>query len=220
MYCENCNKEHDGSYGSGRFCSTKCSRGFSTKAKRSLINEKVRKKLSHNKLKKVCICGESFETKKKKQIYCSRKCSSYYNNIGKPKKKGKDRKKGSGGLREGGGRAKVYPYTNWLGENMKLNNEEINFAKILDSKKINWKRNWNGFSYVDLEGKDRKFYPDFVINDSTYVEYKGWVTKEMHHKMKDAETKNDLDLIIVVGNSRYANFGINIKEFENELVNF
>ena len=24
MICENCNKEHDGSYGSGRFCSSKC----------------------------------------------------------------------------------------------------------------------------------------------------------------------------------------------------
>ena len=24
MICENCNKEHDGSYGSGRFCSKSC----------------------------------------------------------------------------------------------------------------------------------------------------------------------------------------------------
>lgn len=45
MKCENCNKEHDGSYGSGRFCSSKCARGFSTKAKRKEINEKVSKKL-------------------------------------------------------------------------------------------------------------------------------------------------------------------------------
>jgi ribosomal protein S27AE len=39
--CENCGAEHDGKYGSGRFCSSKCSRGFSTKAKRKEINEKV-----------------------------------------------------------------------------------------------------------------------------------------------------------------------------------
>ena len=39
--CENCGNEHDGTYGSGRFCSTKCSRGFSTKAKRAEINQKV-----------------------------------------------------------------------------------------------------------------------------------------------------------------------------------
>jgi len=45
MICENCNKEHDGSYGSGRFCSCKCARGFSTKTKRKEINEKVSKSL-------------------------------------------------------------------------------------------------------------------------------------------------------------------------------
>lgn len=45
MNCENCSREHDGSYGSGRFCSCKCARGFSSKAKREEINEKVRKKL-------------------------------------------------------------------------------------------------------------------------------------------------------------------------------
>ena len=41
MICENCKKEHDGSYGSGRFCSSKCARAFSTKIKRKEINEKV-----------------------------------------------------------------------------------------------------------------------------------------------------------------------------------
>ena len=45
IICENCEKEHDGSYGSGRFCSSKCARGFSTKAKRKEINEKLSKKL-------------------------------------------------------------------------------------------------------------------------------------------------------------------------------
>jgi len=41
MICEYCNKDHDGFYGSGRFCNSKCARGFSTKAKRKEINEKV-----------------------------------------------------------------------------------------------------------------------------------------------------------------------------------
>lgn len=45
MICENCNKEHNGSYGSGRFCSCKCARCFSSKAKRQEINEKVSKTL-------------------------------------------------------------------------------------------------------------------------------------------------------------------------------
>lgn len=46
MQCENCNSEHDGNYGSGRFCSSKCARAFSTKEKRQEINKKVAKKLN------------------------------------------------------------------------------------------------------------------------------------------------------------------------------
>ena len=45
MKCENCNNDHDGSYGSGRFCCAKCARGFSTKLKRKEINVKVSEKL-------------------------------------------------------------------------------------------------------------------------------------------------------------------------------
>ena len=45
MICENCKEDHDGSYGSGRFCGKKCARGFSTKLKREEINEKVSKKI-------------------------------------------------------------------------------------------------------------------------------------------------------------------------------
>lgn len=43
--CETCNNNHDGAYGSGRFCASKCARAFSTKDKRQEINEKVSKKL-------------------------------------------------------------------------------------------------------------------------------------------------------------------------------
>ena len=50
MFCENCGKEHTGTYGSGRFCSLKCSRGFSTKNKRAEINEKVSKTLFGRRL--------------------------------------------------------------------------------------------------------------------------------------------------------------------------
>ncbi len=45
MKCEYCNKEHDGLYASGRFCSAECARGFSSKEKREEINEKVSNKL-------------------------------------------------------------------------------------------------------------------------------------------------------------------------------
>lgn len=41
MKCELCKNEHDGKYGSGRFCCIKCARAFSTSLKREEINKKV-----------------------------------------------------------------------------------------------------------------------------------------------------------------------------------
>lgn len=44
MICENCGKEHDGSYGSGRFCSKSCSISWGNKHRtlnRSLINKHI-----------------------------------------------------------------------------------------------------------------------------------------------------------------------------------
>lgn len=56
MNCECCELEHDGTYGSGRFCCKVCARAFSTKSKRKEINERVSEKLkgkpSGNKGKK------------------------------------------------------------------------------------------------------------------------------------------------------------------------
>ena len=46
LQCENCSSNHDSSYGSGRFCSSKCARGFSTKEKRKEINKQVSKTLT------------------------------------------------------------------------------------------------------------------------------------------------------------------------------
>lgn len=51
LICEykKCSKEHNGTYGSGRFCSATCARIFSTAAKRKEINEKVSKTLRGQK---------------------------------------------------------------------------------------------------------------------------------------------------------------------------
>ena len=46
MKCNACDNEHDGKYGSGRFCCKACACSFATKAKRASINEAVSAKLS------------------------------------------------------------------------------------------------------------------------------------------------------------------------------
>ena len=90
MRCEKCNIEHDGRYGSGRFCSQSCSRSFSTKEKRSLINEKVSSQLKGKPRKtegerksimmeKICQkCGKNFTVSwsKRRQKTCSVECGA------------------------------------------------------------------------------------------------------------------------------------------------
>lgn len=89
MICENCGKEHDGSYGSGRFCSKSCAIAFGNKQRvhTSEMNKKTSETLKkfHNENKKpkvvkeynyICEkCGESFITntpiRKNRHIYCN-----------------------------------------------------------------------------------------------------------------------------------------------------
>jgi hypothetical protein len=78
MNCENCNNIHNKLYGSGRFCSEKCSRSFSTKNKRSEINEKVSEKLKRENYKKCLFCAS--QTINRKSNYCL-DCKKYTQNI-------------------------------------------------------------------------------------------------------------------------------------------
>lgn len=82
MICENCKTKHDGSYGSGRFCSCKCARGFSTKAKRKEINKKVSKSLkgkphtkAQQKARKKYLKSDEFK------FYIERKKQEYLNQL-------------------------------------------------------------------------------------------------------------------------------------------
>jgi hypothetical protein len=66
MECENCHKEHDGSYGSGRFCSDHCRRAYS--GKRVNVNGKhkcnfKRKSLPYGTWKCKFCCDTVFNTK-------------------------------------------------------------------------------------------------------------------------------------------------------------
>lgn len=47
--CEFCEAEHDGKYGSGRFCQQKCARSFSSLKNRKEINKKISKALTGRK---------------------------------------------------------------------------------------------------------------------------------------------------------------------------
>jgi hypothetical protein len=159
-----------------------------------------------------CItCGKLFLSSSISGKCCSQKC------IG-GSHKGIKHKAGSkaGGLRNGGGKSKqIFHHSKIAGE-MKLNTEEIKLATILDKLELKWERNWKGFPYITKDGKYRKYYPDFhLIENDWYLEYKGWITEEMIHKMEDAKKRNDLKLLIIYGNDRrYKDLGLSIVELE------
>lgn len=212
--CENCCNDHKGEYGSGRFCSMKCSRGFSTKEKRKEINEKVSNKLKKVTEEKNClICGIPTGSKNKT---CSKKCRDEWGSKVQLGVKKDGNYSSNGGVRPGGGKSKMIEYINHLGRKMKLNPEEIRIAKVLDFIKIDWDRNTRGFLYRNIEGENRKFYPDFYDKSTdSYIEYKGWVTKEMTHKMEDAKRRNSMKLLIVYGDDkRYRDLGLNLSQVE------
>ena len=87
MYkCETCNKPHEGTFATGRFCSRSCSNSFSTKNKRSEISRKVGEKLKGRvstmkgislktgkplELRKCLNCEKEIDARKS---YCNRKC--------------------------------------------------------------------------------------------------------------------------------------------------
>lgn len=82
--CEKCYSQHDGTYGSGRFCSANCSRSFSSSLKREETNKKVSKSLKNKKRSKRWIgkditrnckfCEIQFQAKRPDQVACSREC--------------------------------------------------------------------------------------------------------------------------------------------------
>jgi hypothetical protein len=173
MKCEYCKKNHEGIYGSGRFCSSKCAKGFSSKEKRKEINEKVKNKLSKNFCKK---CGKKVHQRNKDHTQLCRKC--LYSDLGYKEKISKSTKGKCGGFRKNSGRGKQSWYESYFAGKVYLQSSwELKYAKYLDENNINWSRPTKGFKYLE-EKKERHYIPDFyLIEQDLYIEIKGYKTK-------------------------------------------
>lgn len=92
--CEACDINHLGSYGSGRFCSSKCARGYASRLNRIEKNENIRRGvilrneiLGKKPKSKTCkVCQKEFFGRKQ-QLTCSRTCSGRWHfHIDNPKR--------------------------------------------------------------------------------------------------------------------------------------
>lgn len=221
--CENCGSEILTNYGSNRFCSSKCARGFSTKNKRGEINEKVSKKLKkYDNIKLRCQnCKNEFiiNHRKKNQIFCSKSCSIKYRDTGKILSS-ETREKISNSIKELykngknvlGGVTKWYTY-----KNIKVQGTyELRTCVILDLLKdrcdiYDWDYTGDRISYKDINNKYRTYLLDFkVFNTSDsfyYLETKGYATDNDLLKWEEVRKKHQLVIW----------FDENIKEMEKKL---
>lgn len=205
--CENCKKEHNGEYGSGRFCSSKCSRGFSTKAKRGDINKKVSLKLSgsgNTKIQKICLkCDIEFSVsfRKRFQKYCSRKCGSKgWTNHSKVDWSSVNKKSYQNGKKYvSGGTTKWIRY-----KDIKVQGTyEYQACVILDKMKDENKIIYWGYSevripYIGDDGKKHTYIVDFLVRtpDEEYLlEVKG---REIYNDQLKWKAAIDLGWKIIV----------------------
>lgn len=181
MICENCNSEHAGSYGSGRFCCEKCARGFSTKANRKEINRKVSNTLLVNYIKKhtgilsnikyntFCkACGKKISNKTTSFlcVSCVHKTKEYKDKISKSLK-GK-----TGGYKKGSGRSFSGYYKNiYCGSTYELVWVIYRLDHNLPVKRF------KGY----LKNNNLIYYPDFIDNNKI-IEIKGYHTDTVDKK--------------------------------------
>src|ERR1035437_2235346 len=182
MKCEKCDKEHDGSYGTGRFCSQSCantqihSKETKNKISKSVQNSeifKIKNKEAHpcTLIEKECpICHTKFQTYN--GIFCSKKCFVYDQQNGHLFSK-----KVSGGYRRGSCKSHGGYYKGiWCDSTYEL----VWIIYNLDHN-ILFERNNIGFPYKTPDGKDHKYYPDFKQNNE-YIETKNYLKENDQYK--------------------------------------
>ncbi len=188
MICLNCNKEHDGSFGSGKFCSKSCSckRVWSEEDKLKISNSvktSVKAKVANTKRKgvkkvvwdeKKCpICGKifSFNSNRPKKT-CSRSCSYKI--------------PGTGGYRNGSGRAKSGYYKGiYCGSTYEL----VWVIYQLDNNK-----EFSRFE-TTLEYNGKKYIPDFLQN-GMIIEIKGYEKQELVDIKTEVANKNGYQVLV------------------------
>lgn len=86
MICEVCKKEHDGSYGSGRFCSRACTGKLGGSSWKEKCKETFRKEYEKNP-KKCEQCEKIIEYEKRNNRFCSQSCSATTSNRKTPRRR-------------------------------------------------------------------------------------------------------------------------------------
>lgn len=203
--CENCGKEHDGSYGSGRFCSKQCRGAFVAK------NQKTGCKA--NKSWQCEYCGLVFTSRAKWYEHKHKEHSEYYGHVwNKGLTKETDRRIYNAAellkkhfqdgtvIHSFAGKHLTDEHKNKIiktyEQNRTLNKYRgfyngIYFQYSFELAWLVWNiehgnkvnRCTKSFKYFDtVQKKIRRYYPDFELPDGTIVEIKGRMTQNVIDK--------------------------------------
>lgn len=218
--CKNCGNEHDGSYGSGIFCSKHCRYVYIGKQNKHPVCNWTKNNTNRRApfgRWKCCWCDIIFETRSKlidhkhknhqKNTIWNKGLTKETNNIiknasetlkkhyaqglikpsflGKKHTEESKQKCGKGGgYKHGSGRGKQGWYKGYWCDS----SWELAYVIYNLEHNIQFIRNKEGFEY-EFENKKYKYYPDFILEDGTYVEIKGYLDKRNEIKIKSFDKK-------------------------------
>ena len=182
LYCENCGKVIDGSYGSGRFCNRHCAtiygnthrpkRSAESKKKTSIsVKNSIKCQIAAERSRKIyhCkYCNKEFSISDIRDIngrlYCSKECKHKYLS------------EHTGGYREGSGRGKQGWYKGiHCDSSWELAYLVYHLDHNLYIERCKEKR------YYVWNNKQHTYYPDFITDDGI-IEIKGYSTDQWKSK--------------------------------------
>lgn len=152
------------------YCSRKCANGHIQTEEQ---NTSRKKKLT--KPKRYCFCGNLLSKRNSSGFchICIRKQPEYRLAISK----GATGK--CGGYREKGGRGKQGRYKGYYCNS----SWELAYVIYCLEHDIHIRRNTEGFTYL-FEEKQYRYYPDFILDDGSFVEVKGYLDAKNKAKIK------------------------------------
>lgn len=109
----------------------------------------------------------------------------------------------NGGYKKGCGRGKKGWYKGYWCDS----SWELAFILYNIDHNIKFKQNKNFFNY-EINGKIRKYYPDFILEDGTYIEIKGYQSKLDDIKFKNFPKENKLKIINFNSDSKILDYVI------------
>ena len=188
-YCERCGKLMLKKFGSGRFCSRACAnlREHSEETKQKIakaitgttkvyknrsakINRSELFKIKYAQSPKTCtVCGAVLPFEGRKRKTCSETCRRAL--IGQVTARSAEKHGGNNNISGVRGTAKYGTYKGYVCDS----SYELAFVIYCLDHNIPIQRNHTGFCYT-YKDETHNYFPDFIINNDTYVEIKGYTT--------------------------------------------